>query len=71
MSTRPPAADDPRFIGEEDDSHLRERMQQAEKGHQLRPGALCPHCGGHAFKRAELKAGAACPACGKQPRAAA
>ena len=46
-------------------------MQQAEKGHQLRPGALCPHCGGHAFKRAELKAGVPCPACGKQPRAAA
>ena len=71
MSATPPSADDPRFIGPDEDSHLRERMQRAEQGHTLRPGALCPHCGGHAFKRAELKAGAACPACGKQPRAAA
>ena len=71
MTAALPAADDPRFIGPDEDSHVRERMQRAEQGHQLRPGALCPHCGGHAFKRAELKAGAACPACGKLPRAAA
>jgi predicted Zn-ribbon and HTH transcriptional regulator len=71
VSANLPAADDPRFIPADADSHLRERMQQAEKGHQLRPGALCPQCGGHAFKRAELKAGAPCPACGKSPRAAA
>jgi predicted Zn-ribbon and HTH transcriptional regulator len=71
MSVKPPGPDDPRYIPPEDDSHLRERMQKAEKDHELRPGALCPHCGGHAFKRAELKAGAACPACGKSPRAAA
>lgn len=71
MSAQVPAPDDPRFIPAEDDSRLRERMQQAEKGHQLRPGALCPHCGGHAFKRAELKAGSPCPACGKSPRVAA
>ena len=71
MSRNTPADDDPRFIAEQADSHLRERMQQAEKGHQLRPGALCPHCGGHAFKRAELKAGTPCPACGKSPRAVA
>jgi uncharacterized protein (DUF983 family) len=63
--------DDPRFLPAEEDSHLRERMQKSEKGHELRPGALCPHCGGHAFKRAELKAGKPCPACGKQPRLAA
>ena len=71
MSTKVPDHEDPRFIPAGDDSHLRERMQQAERGHQLRPGALCPHCGGHAFKRAELKVGSACPACGKAPRAAA
>jgi predicted Zn-ribbon and HTH transcriptional regulator len=66
-----PAAQAPSFIPEETDSHLRERMQKAEKGHALRPGALCPHCGGHAFTRAELKSGAACPACGQMPRAVA
>lgn len=71
MSSKPPGPDDPRYLPPEDDSQLRERMQKAEKGHELRPGALCPHCGGHAFKRAELKAGTACPACGKSPRAAA
>jgi predicted Zn-ribbon and HTH transcriptional regulator len=70
MSAKPPSAD-PRFIADEDDSHVRERIQKAEQGHQLRPGALCPHCAGHAFKRAELKAGSLCPACGKSPRAAA
>jgi predicted Zn-ribbon and HTH transcriptional regulator len=69
MTTQTPS--DPRFIENEDDSHLRERMQKAEQAVPLRPGALCPHCGGHAFKRAELKAGTPCPACGKQPRAAA
>jgi len=69
VSTQTPS--DPRFIENDDDSRLRERMQKAEQGHSLRPGALCPHCGGHAFKRAELKAGSPCPACGKQPRAAA
>jgi uncharacterized protein (DUF983 family) len=66
-----PTPSDPRFIENEDDSRLRERMQEAEQAVPLRPGALCPHCGGHAFKRAELKAGTACPACGKQPRVAA
>lgn len=71
MTSKTPETGDLRFIAEEDDSHLRDRMQKAEKGHDLRPGALCPHCGGHAFKRAELKAGAPCPACGKSPRAAA
>ena len=71
MNAKTPDAEDLRFIPGEDDSHLRNRMQKAEKGHELRPGALCPHCGGHAFKRAELKAGAPCPACGKPPRAAA
>jgi uncharacterized protein (DUF983 family) len=69
MTTQTPS--DPRFIENEDDSRLRERMQKAEQAVPLRPGALCPHCGGHAFKRAELKAGTACPACGKQPRVAA
>ena len=69
MSTQTPT--DPRYIESEEDSHLRERMQQEAKAQPLRPGALCPHCGGHAFKRAELKAGTACPACGKQPRIAA
>jgi predicted Zn-ribbon and HTH transcriptional regulator len=70
MSTKI-SSDDPRFIPADEDSHLRERMQRAEQGHSLRPGALCPHCGGHAFKRAELKAGTPCPACGKSPRVAA
>ncbi len=69
MTTQTPS--DPRFIENEDDSHLRERMQKAERAVPLRPGALCPHCGGHAFKRAELKAGTPCPVCGKQPRIAA
>lgn len=71
MSLKTPAADDPRFISPDDDSHLRERMQKAERQRELRPGALCPHCGGHAFKRAELKSGIPCPACGKLPQAAA
>jgi predicted Zn-ribbon and HTH transcriptional regulator len=71
MSIKTPGPDDPRFIPLEDDSHVRERIQKAEKGHELRPGALCPHCGGHAFKRAELKAGTPCPSCGKPPRVAA
>jgi len=62
---------DPHFLPKDDESHVRERIQQAEQGHSLRPGALCPHCAGHAFKRAELKSGAACPNCGKSPRAAA
>jgi predicted Zn-ribbon and HTH transcriptional regulator len=70
MSGRTPGAS-PSPIPEEPDSRLRERMQQAERTHELRPGALCPHCGGHAFKRAELKAGSPCPACGKSPRVAA
>src|SRR2546430_9386465 len=69
MSTQTPT--DPRFIDKEDDSHLRERMQKAEQAAPLRPGALCPHCGGHAFKRAELKAGAPRPARRKQPRTVA
>jgi len=34
------SADDPRFIPPEEDSHIRERMQKAEQGHSLRPGAL-------------------------------
>lgn len=71
MSQKPPSPEDPRFIPAEQDSHLRERMQASERKHALRPGALCPHCGGHAFKRAELKAGTPCPACGKSPQAAA
>jgi predicted Zn-ribbon and HTH transcriptional regulator len=62
---------DPRFVESNDESHVRERIQKAERDHPLRPGALCPHCGGHAFKRAELKAGASCPSCGRSPRAAA
>jgi predicted Zn-ribbon and HTH transcriptional regulator len=62
---------DPRLLEAEDDNHTRERLQQAERGHSLRPGALCPHCGGHAFRRQELKAGAPCPKCGASPRAAA
>ena len=33
MSTQTPT--DPRFIEKEDDSHLRERMQQAEQAHPL------------------------------------
>ena len=66
-----PALPGPSFLPQEEDSHLRERMQKSEQGQALRPGALCPHCGGHAFTRAELKAGAACPACGKRPAAAA
>jgi uncharacterized protein (DUF983 family) len=71
MNEKKPAFDPAASLPREEDSRLRQRMQQAEKGHQLRPGALCPHCGGHAFKRAELKAGTACPACGKSPRVAA
>jgi predicted Zn-ribbon and HTH transcriptional regulator len=63
--------DDPRFVAGPDESPVRERIQRAEQGQQLRPGALCPNCGGHAFRRAELKAGAACPKCGKAPRLAA
>ncbi len=63
--------DDPRFLRKEEDNHVRERIQKAEAGHSLRPGALCPHCAGHAFKRAELKSGALCPNCGKSPRVAA
>src|SRR3989442_15271785 len=66
MSTQTPT--DPRFIDKEDDSHLRERMQKAEQAAPLRPGALCPHCGGHPFKRAELKAGAPRPPRGKETR---
>ncbi|HEY8678217.1 MAG TPA: hypothetical protein VIN39_06240 [Candidatus Dormibacteraeota bacterium] len=62
---------DPRFLPREEDSHVRERIQKAEQSHSLRPGALCPHCSGHAFKRAELKSGANCPNCGKSPRLAA
>jgi predicted Zn-ribbon and HTH transcriptional regulator len=68
----PPAEPgDPRFLDLPPESHLRERMQKAESGHALRPGALCPHCGGHAFRRQEIRDGAACPKCGKNPRAAA
>ncbi len=62
--------EDPGPLPTEEDTHLRERMQKSEKGQELRPGALCPHCGGHAFKRAELKTGTPCPACGKRPVAA-
>jgi predicted Zn-ribbon and HTH transcriptional regulator len=64
-------SNDPRFLPKEDDSHIRERIQKAEQGHSLRPGGLCPHCSGHAFKRAELKSGANCPNCGKSPVKAA
>ena len=62
---------DPRFLPQDEESHVRERIQKSEQGHSLRPGALCPNCSGHAFKRAELKAGTACPRCGKSPRLAA
>jgi predicted Zn-ribbon and HTH transcriptional regulator len=58
---------DPKVIDHPDVSHVRERAQQAAKTQPLRPGALCPSCGGHAFRRAELKAGAPCPRCGKSP----
>jgi predicted Zn-ribbon and HTH transcriptional regulator len=67
--TRP--ADDPRFNDLPKESRVRERIQQAERGHELRPGALCPHCGGHAFRRQEIKAGSPCPKCDKAPRLAA
>ena len=62
---------DPRFNASDEESHVRERIQKAEQGQSLRPGALCPNCSGHAFKRAELKAGTPCPLCGKSPRVAA
>lgn len=62
---------DPRFVEVPPESLLRNRMQQAEQGHALRPGAVCPHCGGHAFRRQEIKRGAACPKCGRNPRLAA
>jgi len=62
---------DPRFLPSGEESQVRERIQKAEQGHTLRPGALCPHCSAHAFRRAELKTGASCPRCGKSPRLAA
>lgn len=62
---------DPRFVETEADNRTRDRLQQAERGHSLRPGALCPRCGGHAFRRQELKAGTPCPRCGAPPKAAA
>ena len=65
-----PRDSDPTVIPLPEENHIRERMQAAEKGHQLRPGALCPKCGGHAFRRAELKSGSPCPKCGTKPKAA-
>ncbi|TMD12705.1 MAG: hypothetical protein E6J00_10955 [Chloroflexi bacterium] len=65
------ASGDPRFLDLPEESHVRERMQRAERGHALRPGALCPHCGGHAFRRQEIRAASPCPKCGRDPRAAA
>lgn len=62
---------DLRYVDTPQESRVRERMQQEERKHSLRPGSLCPHCGGHALRRAELKAGTACPKCGKSPQAAA
>ncbi len=62
---------DPRFVDLPQESRLRDRMRKAGSGQNLRPGALCPSCGGHAFRRAELKAGSPCPRCGKAPRLAA
>ena len=70
-SPKPEPRPDPRIVETDDDNHTRERLQQAERGHSLRPGALCPSCGGHAFRRQELKAGTPCPRCGTAPRAAA
>ena len=67
----PQPAGDPRFLDLPPESRVRERMQKAERGHALRPGALCPHCGGHAFRRQEIRSGAPCPKCGKDPRIAA
>jgi predicted Zn-ribbon and HTH transcriptional regulator len=64
-------SDDPRFVDLPQESQVRERIQKAERGHALRPGALCPHCGGHAFRRQEIKSGAPCPKCGKAPGAPA
>ncbi|HYM49381.1 MAG TPA: hypothetical protein VET65_02300 [Candidatus Limnocylindrales bacterium] len=65
------AADDPRSLDLPQESHIRERIQQAERGHGLRPGALCPHCGAHAFRRDEIKRGLPCPKCGSAPPRAA
>jgi predicted Zn-ribbon and HTH transcriptional regulator len=65
-----PAPSDPRFLDLPEESHVRERIQKAERGQALRPGALCPHCGGHAFRRQEIRAAAPCPKCGRDPRAA-
>ncbi|TMG38235.1 MAG: hypothetical protein E6H92_06470 [Chloroflexi bacterium] len=62
---------DPRYVDTPQESRVRERIQQEERKHSLRPGGLCPHCGGHAFRRAELKAKSVCPKCGKSPQAAA
>lgn len=67
----PAVPGDPRFLDLPQESHVRERIQKAEHGHALRPGALCPHCGGHAFRRQEIRSGAPCPKCGKDPRIAA
>jgi predicted Zn-ribbon and HTH transcriptional regulator len=59
--------DDPQSINVQQESHVRQRVQQAARQQPLRPGALCPACGGHAFRRAELKAGTPCPKCGQKP----
>ena len=61
--------DELRFIEQPQESHLRERLREQGRLKPIRPGGLCPHCGGHAFKRSELKQNSPCPRCGKQPSA--
>jgi predicted Zn-ribbon and HTH transcriptional regulator len=59
--------DELRFIEQPQESHLRERLREQGRQQPIRPGGLCPHCGGHAFKRSELKQNSPCPRCGKKP----
>ena len=59
--------DELRFIAAQEESHLRERLREQGRKQPMRPGGLCPHCGGHAFRRSELKQNSPCPRCGKQP----
>jgi hypothetical protein len=66
-----PQPDELRFIGPAEESHLRERLREQGRQQPIRPGGLCPHCGGHAFRRSELKQNSPCPRCGKQPAAQA
>jgi len=67
LSPVQPEPFDPQVIDDPSVSHVRERAQRAARQQPLRPGALCPSCGGHAFRRVELKAGTACPKCGQKP----